>query len=447
MAAAAAAAAGDSAVPNWVMLERLAFRRDDPASFREDRRTFASGTTSAGTQFDVSFILAEPPTPSRLYLSWPEGPKQDSQGLVMAANRNLVLFRLDSLVDKSQPFGEVVHDYFIYIANPSSQQTPLLRRLPPCTEYNVYIEMQVTRVFPVLAVGLLCHGEDEFAVAHLAIRPRKKKSGSRIKKSAMQAELCVLRSSLSSSDDAKWETKVFPLQYQYDDLHYDFLNWEVDGVVPFKNALCWVNYCRGILFFDGVFEDRPKVSYIRLPLDTSFRGTGTDADSLKGMYRGLCVTEGGHRLVFVDVARHDGKCYGPRMPNTGFTLTSRTLKMTGNCTTPWEWNQDAVVTSDELWHANTMESLPRDIVMLPLLSMDKANVAHLSMLDWDGGRFSLVSIDLSNMQVMGPVITYLEGEDDTADADIVKTKQVLCAHFIPSEFPKFLDLRERENHP
>uniref|UniRef100_K3YI41 DUF1618 domain-containing protein n=1 Tax=Setaria italica TaxID=4555 RepID=K3YI41_SETIT len=385
----AAAAAGDSAVPNWVMLERLVFRRDDPASFREDRRTFASGTTSAGTQFDVSFILAEPPTPSRLYLSWPEGPKQESRGLVMAANRNLVLLRLDSLVDESEPFGEVVHDYFIYIADPSSQQTPLLRRLPPCTEYDDYFERQVTRVLPALAVGLLCHGEDEFAVAHLDIRERKKKSGSRKKKLGIQAELCVLRSSLSSSDDAKWETKVFPLQYQYDDLHY-------------------AKWCSSLQ---------------------------------------ECLVLGGHRLVFVDVARHDGKCYGPRMPNTGFTLTSRTLKMTGNCTTPWEWNQDAVVTSDELWHANTMESLPRDIVMLPLLSMDKANVAHLSMLDWDGGRFSLVSIDLSNMQVMGPVITYLEGEDDTADADIVKAKQVLCAHFIPSEFPKFLDLRERENHP
>ncbi|TKW08221.2 hypothetical protein SEVIR_6G014800v4 [Setaria viridis] len=41
---------------------------------------------------------------------------------------------------------------------------------------------------------------------------------------------------------------------------------------------------------------------------------------------------------------------------------------------------------------------------------------------------------------MGSVITYLEGEDDPADADIVKAKKELCAHFIPSEFPKFLDL-------
>ncbi|RCV29466.1 hypothetical protein SETIT_6G015800v2 [Setaria italica] len=440
----AAAAAGDSAVPNWVMLERLAFRRDDPASFREDRRTFASGTTSTGTQFDVSFILAEPPTPSRLYLSWPEGPKQESRGLVMAANRNLVLLRLDSLIDESDPFGEVVHDYFIYIADPSSQWTPLLRRLPPCTEYDDYFERQVTRVLPALAVGLLCHGEDEFAVAHLDIRSRKKKSGSRKKKLPIQAELCVLRSSLSCSDDAKWETKILPIQYQYDDLSSDFLYWSVDGVVPFKNALCFVNYCRGILFCDGVFEDSPKVSYIRLPLDTYIRGA--DGEARKGMYHGLCVTEGGHRLVFVDVARHDGKSYGPSMPNTGFTLTSRTFKMTGNCTTPWQWNEDAVVTSDELWHANTMESLPHDIVMLPLLSMDKANVAHLSLIDWDGG-FSLVSIDLSNMQVMGPVITYLKGKDDTADADIVEEKKGLGAHFIPSEFPKFLDLRKRENHP
>ncbi|KAK8459335.1 hypothetical protein SEVIR_2G125602v4 [Setaria viridis] len=75
----AAAAADDSAIPNWVMLERFVFRRDDPKSFREDKRTFASGTNSAGTQFDVSFILAEPPTPSRLYLSWPEGPKQEDR--------------------------------------------------------------------------------------------------------------------------------------------------------------------------------------------------------------------------------------------------------------------------------------------------------------------------------------------------------------------------------
>ncbi|XP_022679879.1 uncharacterized protein LOC111256327 [Setaria italica] len=159
-----------------------------------------------------------------------------------------------------------------------------------------------------------------------------------------------------------------------------------------------------------------------------------------------CVS--GRRLVFVDVARHDGKGLGPMMPNTGFTLTSRTLKMTGNCTTQWEWIDDAVVTtSGQLWHANTIESLPHDIVMLPLLSMDKANAAHLVLFDWDDGRVSLVSIDLSNKQVMGSVVTYIKGKDDTADADMIKAKPGFFAHFIPSEFPKFLDLRKRENHP
>uniref|UniRef100_K4A1X8 DUF1618 domain-containing protein n=1 Tax=Setaria italica TaxID=4555 RepID=K4A1X8_SETIT len=362
----AAAAADDSAIPNWVMLERFVFRRDDPKSFREDKRTFASGTTPAGTQFDVSFILAEPPTPSRLYLSWPEGPKQED------------------------------------------------RRLPHCTEYNAFFEMPVTRAFQPLAVGLLCHGEDEFAVAHLAI------TRSRIT-SDMQAELCVLRSSLSCSDDAKWETKILPMQYQ-DDEYSDFLYWVVNGVVPFKNALCFVDYSRGILFCDSVFEDSPKI----MPMHA--RGCTT-----------ACVS--GRRLVFVDVARHDGKGLGPMMPNTGFTLTSRTLKMTGNCTTQWEWIDDAVVTtSGQLWHANTIESLPHDIVMLPLLSMDKANAAHLVLFDWDDGRVSLVSIDLSNKQVMGSVVTYIKGKDDTADADMIKAKPGFFAHFIPSEFPKFLDL-------
>ncbi|RCV10533.1 hypothetical protein SETIT_2G119100v2 [Setaria italica] len=400
----AAAAADDSAIPNWVMLERFVFRRDDPKSFREDKRTFASGTTPAGTQFDVSFILAEPPTPSRLYLSWPEGPKQED--------------RLDYLIDESEPFGEAVHDYFIYIADPSSQRTPLLRRLPHCTEYNAFFEMPVTRAFQPLAVGLLCHGEDEFAVAHLAI------TRSRIT-SDMQAELCVLRSSLSCSDDAKWETKILPMQYQ-DDEYSDFLYWVVNGVVPFKNALCFVDYSRGILFCDSVFEDSPKVSYIHFPLDTYVRVD--HAHARKGLYHGLCV--------WPSVG------LGPMMPNTGFTLTSRTLKMTGNCTTQWEWIDDAVVTtSGQLWHANTIESLPHDIVMLPLLSMDKANAAHLVLFDWDDGRVSLVSIDLSNKQVMGSVVTYIKGKDDTADADMIKAKPGFFAHFIPSEFPKFLDLR------
>jgi hypothetical protein len=53
-------------------------------------------------------------------------------------------------------------------------------------------------------------------------------------------------------------------------------------------------------------------------------------------------------LVYVDVARHDGTGLGPMASGTGFTMTFRTLKMTGDNTMPWEWMDDAVITSAEL---------------------------------------------------------------------------------------------------
>ncbi|CAN6232034.1 unnamed protein product [Urochloa humidicola] len=239
-----ATTAADSALPNWVMLERFIFRRDDPKFFCEDRRSFASGTTSAGTHFDVSFILAEAPTPSRLYLSWPEGPKQEGVYHLVAANRNLVLLRLDYLVDESRPFGAAVHDYFIYIADPSSQQTPLLRLLPHCTEHNDFLGVPLPRSFSPLAIGLLCHGEGQFVVAHLEVIRCPVTS-------QMKAEMWMLRSSSCSDDDAKWETMLLPIQYQ-DDEYLDFLYWLVNDVVPFKDSLCWVDYSRGILLCEGI---------------------------------------------------------------------------------------------------------------------------------------------------------------------------------------------------
>ncbi|CAO2046150.1 unnamed protein product [Urochloa humidicola] len=361
-----ATTASDSALPNWVMLENFIFRRDDPKFFCEDRRSFASGTTSAGTHFDVSFILAEAPTPSRLYLSWPEGPKQEGVYHLVAANRNLVLLRLDYLVDESRPFGAAVHDYFIYIADPSSQQTPLLRLLPHCTEDNAFLGVPLPRSFSPLAIGLLCHGEDQFVVAHLEVIRCPVTS-------QMKAEMWMLRSSSCSDDDAKWETMLLPIQYQ-DDEYLDFLYWLVNDVVPFKNSLCWVDYSRGILLCEGIFEDKPNVSYIRFPLDPLLRVNL--AEARKGLYRSLCVTECGRRLVVIDVSRHDGRGFVPMVPDTGFTLTSRTLKITVNgiVTTQWEWIDDAVVTSDQLWRS---ESLPHDSVMLPLLSVDKAMLRTL----------------------------------------------------------------------
>ncbi|XP_034583005.1 uncharacterized protein [Setaria viridis] len=119
------------------MLESFVFRRDDPESFREDERTSASSVTSAGAPFRVSFILADPPTPSRLFVSWPDGPKRGMACHLVAAHGGLVLLRLDSVVlDSTEkhptPYKAVIHDYFVYYIpagpDPSSSPPPPERR-------------------------------------------------------------------------------------------------------------------------------------------------------------------------------------------------------------------------------------------------------------------------------------------------------------------------------
>ncbi|KAF8692626.1 hypothetical protein HU200_039444 [Digitaria exilis] len=92
-------------------------------------------------------------------------------------------------------------------------------------------------------------------------------------------------------------------------------------------------------------------------------------------------------------------------------------------------------------------------MMLPLLSMDDPNVTHFVLYDWADkvGKFSLVTIDLSTKRVVGSVVPYINGEEDlyTDDADMVKAKPYFFMHFLPMEFPTFLNLhcsKEEEEH-
>ncbi|XP_062200161.1 uncharacterized protein LOC133902858 [Phragmites australis] len=432
-----------AALPNWVMVDRFVYRRDDDKSFREDKRTSATSTTSTGAPFRVSFILAEPPTPSRLYVWWPEGPKRRLVCHLVAAHRDLVLLRLDSIALESteehpEPFQVMIlHDYFVYIPDAPPSQ-PKLKRLPACTEEDsLFMGKPDLRPFEPHSVGLLRRGEEEFAVAYLTVSRSKR---------SVQAQLWVLRSSVStrpsSSDDDvgdKWEIKRLPIQHlpdEYNDLYY----WLSHEVVPFKDSLCWINYYRGILFCDGVFGDSPKVSYSRLPLDSFPRHPSRH--TRKELYRGLCVTEDGHRLQFVDVARDDGAGIGPMAPSsTGFTITSWNARRLGNGATCW--STDATVKALELWDQNTPASLPRQVMMLPLLTMDKPDVAHLILYEWQDvvDKASLVTIDLTAKRVVGKVVPYINGEEDlsTDDADMVNLKPKNFAPFLPTEFSKFLN--------
>nr|TKW00864.1 hypothetical protein SEVIR_8G140100v2 [Setaria viridis] len=55
--------------PSWVLLEPFIFRKDDDESFPDEREApiRATGTTSWGAQFRITFSLAKPPQISRLY--------------------------------------------------------------------------------------------------------------------------------------------------------------------------------------------------------------------------------------------------------------------------------------------------------------------------------------------------------------------------------------------
>ncbi|KAL6627440.1 hypothetical protein ACP70R_031166 [Stipagrostis hirtigluma subsp. patula] len=425
-----AAAAAD--LPNWVMLERFVFRRDDAASFREDKRTTAASVTSTGVPFRISFILADPPTPSRLYISFPggAGPKDDGVAAchLVSAHRNLVLLRLDILLTRAQ-FGPFAHDYFVYIAGHPSQPMPALKLLPAPMRRSFCVEQPLPRPFEPAAVGLLCHGDQEFTVAYLAIR--------RGPEARLDTELWVLHSSIQSSSTGgnNWEIKHIPIHCKVDE-RSDLFYWGTNAVVPFKNSLCWVNYSQGVLICDGVSGDSPRVSYIRFPMDSSSR------NMRKELYRSLCVTEGGEQLELVDVAREDGEGLGRVAPCNGFTISRWKARATVNDRLGWFDN--VVVSAEELWKLNTPENLPRELMLIPLGSMDKANAVHVVLYDWAPviGNLSLVTIDLETKKTLSSVVVYIRGVEDLSsdDGDMVRLKRYCFAHFLPSEFPKFLHL-------
>lgn len=132
------------------------------------------------------------------------------------------------------------------------------------------------RPFRSEILGLLRRGEDEFAMAQLQVPGR---------------ELCVLRSRLSNHDhDHKWEV-LQNVQIQCgEDESSDLFYWATDAVIPFGKYLCWVDYSKGGIVFCDVFEEMPKISYLRLPIEDrpprSFRRPFLDRK------RSVCVAEG-----------------------------------------------------------------------------------------------------------------------------------------------------------
>lgn len=87
--------------------------------------------------------------------------------------------------------------------------------------------------------------------------------------------------------------------------------------------------------------------------------------------------------------------------------------------------------------------------MFPLVSMDDPNIVHFMLsgeLSEEGDRMipkvSVVTIDLATKKVIS-MVPYIKGDQDLhgEDADMVKEKSHLLTAFLPSEFPKFFNLK------
>lgn len=147
------------------------------------------------------------------------------------------------------------------------------------------------------SVGISCRPEEKIIVAQLPLSESNLPA-------KMEAELCLLRSN-------EWELlRNLQIKYEAHELS-DLIYWRTDRVLPFENYLCWVSYFSGGTIFCDVSENRPKISYHRLPIDDPCRGA--DLHRLHDMNCSVCTTDCGSKLMFVNIAPEDHEILGPML--------------------------------------------------------------------------------------------------------------------------------------
>lgn len=276
--------------------------------------------------------------------------------------------------------------------------------------------------------------EEEFAVAQLAMVTKIRGAY------RMEDEVCVLRSRVSAADDdGMWEVQKIPIQYE--SYEYSALdNWLTDAVITFNNYICWISYYTGGILFYDIFAETTNIFYLRLP--TGNRPTTTRERGFLEVNRSLCVTGvGGDLLKYTSVVRHDERLCGPLKPRTGYKIVTDTLSITESGDI--KCFHERVAIHYELWRYNTSECLPRQALMYPLVSMDNPSIVHY-LISEEGDKIdkvSMVTLDMITLKVTS-IIPYIKGEEDLCgqDADMVREKSHLLTSFLPSEFPKFLNL-------
>ncbi|KAF7007979.1 hypothetical protein CFC21_022850 [Triticum aestivum] len=404
-----------AALPDWMMLERFVFCRESLLDSEAAPFIKADGTSSHGGSFSVAFLVLQPPGISRLYLQWPGGPKGGSQCVLVAAHRNLVLFRLtpDPVITRKAPFVDYRQDHFICGAQFSpSQRSLLLRKIPKCDQ-------------PALV--------DWRDGEKLNLRRSNDEWGK------IEAELCVLRSKVSNRLHEWKSEKWLPIQYEGHE-RSDLDSWRTDRVVPFNKFLCWVNYGGGGILFCEVFKQKPNIFYLRLPIiaprlhQCSLRFQ--EASRAVGVTKG---SMGCDELRFVDVVCKDGNIIDPLGygDNEGFTITYYALRITQSG--GMEWDMLFFIRCYELWSINPQ--LPHELLKHPVVSMEDPNVVYFLMSERleHVDKVSVVTLDMCTKKLLS-IHPYINGKEDLLgkDADMVRRNATFLQTFLPSELPKFL---------
>lgn len=443
-----------AALPDWVMLERFVFRRDDEESFPDDTKATirASGTTSWGASFLVAFRLAEPPGISRLYAQFSSGFPDCRQKpiAILTAHRNLLLIR----VGMHTPAQGLVQDFFIFNASAAGNASSLTA-LPPC----ILPEMDYScsdgrvprhpsamkRLLHIRSLGLL-RARDQVAVAELNLVSTIC--------SEFYAAICLLSSNIvldqKGVDWGKWKSIRVPIIYSDNpgDTTIQLRCWETDTVIPIGRWLCWIDYCRGILFCDVLQEQIHAVYFLRFPLDKF--PTGIDSD-LSWLHRGVSAIDDSCVLKFVNVSRGDGISYRSFKPGDGFTITCYTFnigsmvwnknKLAGEL-----WEKDFTVTSDDLWSINPPDCLPRGVPMFPQVNINMPGMVYflINEIKCVMKKMSVVSIDMNTGKVLSSY-RYINGTDDvgTEDADLTAEKSRFPVPFLSFEFSELLPRKRK----
>nr|CAB3448560.1 unnamed protein product [Digitaria exilis] len=444
--------AAAAAFPNWAMLEPFVLRRDDSSSFPDKAKApiRASATTSSGIPFRIAFSFADPPLVSRLYAHLPDFPDPEKYTplAILGTHRHLVLLRVAS----QSSTWNTVQDFFVYSADDPSE----LRLLPPCTE--PFVEFFRRHYSSSSVRRRRSEGEQDFAVVELKLfKPRRC--------TEVHADICMFRSSSSTLDamppapgltqlvDGEWDSMHVPIVHSgQDDAWEQLSSWQTDAVVPVGRWLCWIDYHGGILFLDvfGPGPTTPTVSFLGLPL-VKFKFP-SDHDSSKAcsrLYRVVTPIHGGRALKFVHVDRNDHVGYGPLRFGGEFTITCHTLQLGSvdvlnkNTLGSLVWRKDSTVTCHELWAANPPKRLPRVILMLPLVNIDRPHVVQFLFSDFKYAlkKMWVVAIDMSTNKVES-FSKYVNGRDDigTVDADLTEERSTDPWPFLPCEFSKYLSM-------